>query len=106
MFIVVGNQILQFFINILSEKIGFKTKTWEVYWHGRIIILVKFVNSAIMILLMGARLDFVPVIGRIFNGTNRDFTYDWFRLIGSIFVTTTMLFSIQGFTGLITHYVV
>lgn len=76
--------------------IGFKTKTDEIYWQARMILFMQFINTAIIILLMGAKLDFMPWIGKFFDGSNRDFTFVWYRIIGSIYVSTMIIFSFQG----------
>lgn len=45
-------------------------------------------NTIVIQVLMGAKLDFMGSIGKRFNGKYRDFNHDWFIKIGSIFVTT------------------
>ena len=47
-------------------------------------------------LLLGAQLDFIPVIGPLYfkGGRHRDFTYEWYKEIGGYFVTKMFIMSL------------
>lgn len=62
---------------------------------------MQMINTIVLILLMGAKLDFIPIINQVFNGSYRDFTYQWYREIGSIYVTTMIILMFQGVIELI-----
>jgi len=82
-------------------KIGFKTKTQEISYQKIWIQTMQFMNSVVLIVLMGAKLDFIPVVGNIFDGSHRDFTACWYDKIGSIFVVTMAIYIINPFIELI-----
>jgi hypothetical protein len=52
---------------------------------------VQFCNTAIIILLVNAQLDFVPGWFPIFNGAYDDFTVDWYKQIGVSIILTMMI---------------
>ena len=74
----------------------FKTK-----WLENIVLfwLTLFINAMISIfylLLLGAKLDFIPLIGSYFKyGKNRDFTREWYQDLGSVYVFRMLLMVIS-----------
>lgn len=56
-----------------------------------------FMNSIFIIVLMGAKLDFMEFlkIGSIFDGKYRDFERDWYNVIGSIFLVSMIVYAVN-----------
>lgn len=103
-FVVISNAVIKYLVISLCKEIGFTTKTMMVFYERKIILAMQFMNSIVIILLMGAKLDFMPLIGKLFMGDYRDFTEKWYRVIGSIFVTTTIFFIFGPIIEIIVNY--
>lgn len=45
---------------------------------------------------MGGKLDFVPYIGKYMaEGKNRDFTYQWYKQIGGLFIVRMIILNFK-----------
>lgn len=73
----------------------FKTLTEEKTMVFMVSFFLTSITSIFYLLLLGAKLDFMPVIGNYFSkGKNRDFTHDWFFDLGSIFINRMVILTI------------
>lgn len=104
-FIFVSNMIIRHLVITLCTKIGFKTQTWMVFYERKIILAMQFINSIMIMLLMGAKLDFMGAVGERFNGDYRDFTSGWYRVIGTVYITTMMFYMAYPFMEITIDYV-
>lgn len=87
----VTNYAFKSIITYMSEKIGFKEISKIMNFKLYIFFVYQFIYSTLIILMMGAQLDFVPFIGDIFEGKERDFTNKWYISTGRIIVTNMLL---------------
>ncbi|CAG9467835.1 unnamed protein product [Pedinophyceae sp. YPF-701] len=67
------------------------------------IIIVHFINIALIDLFSGARLEEVPVgelsRGRFFSGEHKDFTPDWYSDVGNTMLATLLVASFAPMAG-------
>lgn len=53
-------------------------------------------TSIFVILILGAKLDFVPIVGKYLKaGKNRDFTWEWYMEIGCLFIFRMLILAIN-----------
>ena len=74
----------------------FKTKSQEktvIFWVS---FFFTAFTSIFYLLLLGAKLDFMPLIGSYFTkGKNRDFTWHWFFELGSVYINRMVMLVIS-----------
>ena len=86
-FITVCNAIWKILVIWIIGMLNFKKKSEEALLQFVYLVSTTAFTSIIVILLMGAKLDFIPLIGQYLkDGENRDFTWDWYKEIGGIFI--------------------
>lgn len=95
------NYVVRTTIEYLCDKIGFKTKTKSLNFKCKFIFAAQFINSVIIIVLLGANLSFIPFFGKLFNGMYRDFTHPWYDIIGSVFIITMAILAVSPIIELI-----
>jgi hypothetical protein len=79
LFITASNYLSKKLIMWIITRLNFKNRSDESYFNFVYLITVTAFTSIIVILLLGAKLDFVPYIGMYFkDGRNRDFTWEWY----------------------------
>mmetsp|Transcript_19443 Transcript_19443/g.29890 ORF Transcript_19443/g.29890 Transcript_19443/m.29890 type:complete len:148 (+) Transcript_19443:2188-2631(+) len=84
------NFFFRFAIIYIIKSIGFETITEETVKIRLFVFAVQFFNSGILILLIGANIDFLPKINVLLHGPYSDFTSDWYKNIGNTIVTNMM----------------
>lgn len=87
-FVCIMNLILTTVIISVCEIIGFKSHSMRIYYSRVFILIIYYFNAVILITLMGAKLDSFPKIGYIFDGQYKDFTEEWYGVVGVIFIST------------------
>lgn len=80
--IVTLNAILEEVLEFVVEKVGLDSKSKEANSVRFYAFIMYYFNSAIVMFLMGANLS-IPIIGHWFQGQYRDFSDQWFVIIGS-----------------------
>lgn len=80
------------------SSLSFTSHTNEAMANFFLLFGVTSYNSIFLILFLGAKLDFIPILGQYFrDGKNRDFTYIWYKEIGAIFISRMIILLIQSF---------
>lgn len=91
----VQNKLARFIIGIMH----FTTRSEEKTVIFAVSFFLTAFTSIFYLLLLGAQLDFMPVIGNYFSkGKNRDFTWDWFFELGSLYINRMLLLVIFPIT--------
>ena len=91
-----SNTLFRYLLMFIFAKVGFNTVTQEMKWVKWGVFLVSFINSAMVILVMGAKTDYDWVDEHdqpLLKGKYRDFTTEWFANNSSILVSN-LLFNI------------
>ena len=66
---------------------AFKTYTNEAMRKFKVLFGITSYTSIFLILIISAKLDFVPFIGKYIKfGKYRDFSFSWYEEIGAIFL--------------------
>lgn len=87
----ISKKIIMWIITMLN----FKKKSHEAIYNFYYLLSTTAFTSIIVILLLGAKLDFIPFFGKFLkDGKNRDFTWEWYMEIGSFFIYRMMLLTI------------
>lgn len=98
--ITITNAILEEVIIFFTKKLGIDTHTEETEYMRVFIFSITFFNSVVVILAMGAYLE-VDYMNLVLNGKYRDFTNEWYIVIGSQFVMNTL---VDAFSPLLTYW--
>lgn len=85
------NVMLKVALRILSEYERRHDKTDLVISNTFKMFFVQFCNTALIILIVNAKLDFMPSWSPIFNGDYDDFTTEWYRQIGVSIILTMLI---------------
>ena len=97
------SEFITFFITI----IGYDSHTIEARSTKRWVFALTFFNSSIVILLMGANMDKIPILDqRLFTGRFRDFTDQWYVLIGSQIVLNSVGDLVSPFIDYLVNHVI
>ena len=104
-FMSVCNALSKKLILWIISMLNLKKRTEETLYSFIYLLSVTAFTSIFVILLLGAKLDFVPIIGRFFTtGTNRDFTWEWYLEIGGLFITRQIVLSIGPIIETVSAY--
>lgn len=87
--IITLNAILEEVIDYFICRLGYDSHTEEANKVKKYVFANTYFNTAVVILLMGANLD-LPIVGHVFQGLYRDFTDQWFVVIGSQIVLNAL----------------
>lgn len=91
-FITGANTISKMVIIWIISVLGAKSKTYEAIGTFVYLFAVTAFSSIFIWLLLGAKLDFMPIIGEYFkDGKFRDFTWDWYKELGGLFILKTII---------------
>lgn len=94
-FMSVCNALSKLLIMWIIKLLNFKKKSSEAISNFIYLLSVTSFTSIFVILLLGAKLDFVPFFGQYLkDGKNRDFTWEWYIEIGSFFIYRMILLTI------------
>lgn len=85
------NVMLKVAMRILSAFERRHDKTDLVISNTFKMFIVQFVNTALIILIVNAKLDFMPSWSPIFNGEYEDFTTEWYKQIGVSIILTMLI---------------
>lgn len=86
------NTISKILIMWIIRKLNFKKRSSEAIANFIYLLSTTAFTSILVILLLGAKLDFVPIIGRYLkDGKNRDFTWEWYMEIGGLFIVRMII---------------
>lgn len=86
-FMSVCNAISKKIIMGIIKLLNLKKKSSEAISNFIYLLSVTAFTSIFVILILGAKLDFVPIFGKYLkDGKNRDFTWEWYMEIGSFFI--------------------
>ena len=83
LFIAIVNFIFRTLLIWSADQLQPSTFTDELIHMKRIIFIVAFLNSGILIILMSANFD-KPILRQIFTGQYNDFTSEWYTDVGQI----------------------
>mmetsp|Transcript_16493 Transcript_16493/g.11841 ORF Transcript_16493/g.11841 Transcript_16493/m.11841 type:complete len:380 (+) Transcript_16493:1490-2629(+) len=95
------NVILKIILRWISKLERAHTKTQETYSAMLKLFLVQYINTGVVILLVNLNLGIYINWFPIFSGRYREFSVDWYRVVGST-LTLTMLINI--FTPYLSYY--
>lgn len=66
--------------------------------------ILQILNSLFFQLLQSANLEFVPVVGKYFDGDYRDFNDKWYKQKAPIFIATVMFQMLSPFVTIVINY--
>lgn len=96
------NVISKYLIMWMISVLGFQKKTTEAQMNFIYLFVITTFQSILIIFLLNAKLDFVPYIGDYFkDGKMRDFTWDWYKEIGGVFILRMIIMSINPLTQIV-----
>lgn len=94
-FMAVCNAISKKIIMWIIRLLNFKKRSTEAIANFIYLLSTTAFTSILVILLLGAKLDFIPIIGRYLkDGKNRDFTWEWYMEIGGLFIMRMIILTI------------
>ena len=94
-FMSVCNALSKKLIMWIIRLLNLKKKSSEAISNFIYLLSVTAFTSIFVILILGAKLDFVPIFGKFLkDGKNRDFTWEWYMEIGSFFIYRMIILSI------------
>jgi len=87
LFMSTANAISKKIIMAIIRMMHCKKKSSEAIANFVYLLSTTAFTSVFVILLLGAKLDFVPFFGQYLkDGKNRDFTWEWYIEIGGLFI--------------------
>lgn len=94
-FMGVANALSKKLIMWIIRLLNFKKRSSEAIANFVYLLSTTAFTSIFVILLLGAKLDFVPFFGKYLkDGKNRDFTWEWYMEIGGLFIYRMILLTI------------
>jgi hypothetical protein len=95
LFMSVCNAVSKKLIIWIIGLLNLKKKSQEAFLNFVYLGSITAFTSIFVILLLGAKLDFVPIVGQYLkDGKNRDFTWEWYMEIGGLFITRMIVLTI------------
>ena len=95
LFMSVCNAVSKKLIVWIIGLLNLKKKSQEAFLNFVYLGSITAFTSIFVILLLGAKLDFVPIVGQYLkDGKNRDFTWEWYMEIGGLFITRMIVLTI------------
>lgn len=89
--IAILNSILQSIITSFVENIGYDSHTIESEKVKFYMFLILFFNTGLIMMFIAANLNKqIPIIGHYFKGQYKDFTSNWFVIIGAQVVLNSL----------------
>lgn len=100
-FMTCCNVISKLVIMWIIQKLSMKKKSTEATFNFIYLVVVTSFQSIVIFLLLNAKLDFIPYFGKHFkNGKMRDFTWDWYKELGGLFIMRMIVMSLNPLFGL------
>lgn len=100
-FMTACNLVSKLVIMWIIQQLHVKKKSTEATMNFVFLLVITTFQSVLIILILNAKMDFIPKFGKYFkNGKMRDFTWDWYKELGGLFVMRMIVMSINPLTTL------